>query len=95
MENMEGQKMAKNKIVETLKEVDFRSLKFPLAVVYNKPKDFPFAYVVRIWDTDKPTDTVFISKELEECRREIKAAGFTLWVGRDKSDHPCVVETWM
>lgn len=84
----------KNKIVGSLKEVDYRGM-FPLAVIYNKPSDFPTAYVVRIWDVNSPTNIVFVASSLEECRKDIRAAGFTVWFDRSKEDDTCIVETWM
>ena len=95
MENTEEAKMIKNKFEGTLKDVDFSELIFPVAVIYNKPKDFPTCFAIRIFDGNKPTNVVFLSTNLEECRKELNKAGFALWCGRDKRDDKCIVETWM
>lgn len=36
--------------MESMRQVDFSDLIFPLIVVYRKPKDYPDAYVARVWE---------------------------------------------
>ena len=42
--------MQKEKLMESMRQVDFSDLSFPLIVVYRKPKDYPDAYVARVWE---------------------------------------------
>lgn len=87
--------MNESKIVDTLKRVDTRGLLLPMAVIYEKPKDFPENYVVRIWDTTKPTNIVYVSDDLEKCRKEINELGLMLRMGAENADDPCIVEVWI
>ena len=87
--------MIESKIVDTLKRVDTRGLLLPMAVIYDKPTDFPENYVVRIWDTNVPTNIAYISDNLEACRKEIRALGLMVCLGRELDDDPCIVEAWI
>lgn len=89
--------MKENKIVESLCQVDLSELAFPLATIYEKPLDFPDAFVARIWDGKgaKPTDTMIKRDSLQEIREDIVAAGFITSFIRAEDDDPCIVETWM
>ena len=85
----------KNKKVYSLKEVDFSNLDIPMAVVFEKPADFPDKYIVRIFDCNIPTNILIIRDSLEECREDITAAGFLACLERDSRDALSIVETWI
>lgn len=89
--------MKENKIVGSLCQVDFSGLSFPLVTVYEKPLDFPNAYVARVWDGKgpKPTNVMIKRDTLREIREDIRAAGFATSFGRTEDDDPRIVETWM
>lgn len=57
--------------------MDFSDLKCPLITIYEKPLDFPNAFVARVWDGAGPraTNTIIMRFSLEECREDIQAAG--------------------
>lgn len=87
-----------DKIVESMTQVDFSEIKLPMAVIYDSPEDYPGEHVCRIWDGGaglRPTDTIMKGKTLEEMRKDIQAAGFTLRFPRAEGDDPTIVETWM
>lgn len=86
-----------NKMVESMSQVDFSGLKLPLITIYEKPLDFPNAFVARVWDGEGPkaTNTIIMRFSLEECREDIQAAGFTVKFPRAEGDEPHIVETWM
>ena len=84
----------KNNFVDTLSKVDLQGMKMPLAVIYERPIDFPNHFVVRIFDVNIPTDIVYLSENLEDCRKEISEIGLQVCFGRSKEDHKCIVETW-
>ena len=86
-----------NKIMESMSQVDFSDLKCPLITIYEKPLDFPNAFVARVWDGvgPKATNTIIMRFSLEECREDIQAAGFLVQFPRAEGDEPHVVETWM
>lgn len=84
-----------NKIVNTLKEVNFKGIKTPMVVVYGRPEDFPCKYVARVFSLDKPTNVLIVRDTLEECREDITAAGFLVCMERNKGDKKSIIETWM
>ena len=86
-----------NKRVESMSQVDFSDLKCHLITIYEKPLDFPNAFVARGWDGVWPraTNTIIMRFSLEECREDIQAAGFLVQFPRAEGDEPHVVETWM
>ena len=87
--------IAVNKVVNTMKEVDFEGMKLPMVAVYEKPLDFPDKYIARVFDCEKPTNVIIIRDSLEECREDITAAGFLVCLERSPSDVISIVEIWM
>ena len=88
--------MQQEKIIGSLKRVDFSDLWFPMIVVYKNPKDSPEAYVARVWEAARnlPTNTLIKRETLKEIRRDIREAGFTTRIARQQGDDPVIVETW-
>ena len=89
-----GMTTVANKVVDTLSKVDLRWLKMPIAVIYEKPFDFPDHFVVRIFDVNIPTNVVYLSETLEDCRKEVSKIGLKVCFSRDKKDPKSVIETW-
>lgn len=89
--------MKENKIVESLCKVDFSELAFPMVTIYEKPLDFPDAFVARVWDGKgaKPTNALISRSTIQDIREDIRAAGFTTVFRRAEEDDPHIVETWM
>lgn len=83
--------------MESMRQVDFLDLRFPLIAVYKKPKDYPDAYVARVWEGARnlPTNTLIKRETLQEIRKDIKAAGFTIRLTRTEGEDPVIVETWL
>lgn len=86
-----------NEIVESLKQVDFSGLGFPLVTIYEKPSDFPGAFVARVWEGNgvRPTNVMIKRYSLQEIREDITAAGFCTRFDRAEGDEPHIVETWI
>lgn len=89
--------MKENKIVESLCQVDYSALVFPLVTIYERPLDFPDAIIARVWEGKgaKPTNTMIKRSTVQEIREDIRAAGFTTVFHRAEDDDPYIVETWM
>lgn len=87
----------KNKIVPSMKLVDFSDMDVPLAVIYNRPEDFPDRVVARVWEgsINRPTNTCCLYPDVDGSRKDLQAAGFELLMARDFRDEPCIVETWI
>lgn len=82
-------------IVNSLREVDFTGMKMPIITIYEKPIDYPDGYIARVFELEKPTNTLIHKSSLEECRADIKAAGFKICVPRSENDVLSVVESWI
>ena len=89
--------MKENKIVESLCQVDFSELNFPMATIYEKPLDFPNEFVARVWDGKgaKPTNIIIKRATVQEIREDIRAAGFTTVFVRTEDDDTNIVEIWI
>jgi hypothetical protein len=82
--------------------VDFnKEFYFPMAVIFNKPTDFPDKVVIRIFDINPKKGKAFgtefyeLSDSLEDARGKIPSY-FTECFPRDENeDDPNIVETWM
>ena len=63
-----------NKMVESMSQVDFSDLKCPMITIYEKPLDFPNAFIARVWDGNGPkvTNTIIMRFSLQECREDIQ-----------------------
>lgn len=81
--------------MESIKEVDFSGLRVPFVAVYNSPDDFRGMYVARVYDLDKPTDTIMLKKTLEEITADIEENTKMVFVSRGKEDVPALVGVWM
>ncbi len=83
--------------MESMRQVDFSDLRFPLIAVYKKPKDYPDAYVARVWEGARnlPTNTLIKRETLQEIRKDIKSAGFTIRLTPAEGEDPVIVETWL
>lgn len=87
--------MASDITVNSLREVDFTGMKMPIITIYEKPLDYPSSYIARVFELEKPTNTLICKNSLEECRADIKAAGFKICVPRSENDVLSVVESWI
>ena len=86
-----------NKMVESMTQVDLSEIKMPMAVIYDSPKDFPGMYLCRIWEGEgcHPTNTAMQKNSLDEMRKDIQAAGFSIRIPRAEDDDPVILETWI
>lgn len=86
-----------NKKADSLNLVDYSDMKIPMAVVYNKPLDFPDKVIVRVFEgaTNQPTNVYCEYDTIEECRRDAYAAGFVTRFDRSQSDDIHIVESYM
>ncbi len=83
------------KQISSIQEVDFSGLRVPFIAVYQSPEDFPGRYVARIFELDKPTDTVIVKKTLPELQEEIQAHTGKTFIPRESGDVPCLVGVWI
>lgn len=83
------------KKVESIKEIDFSGLKVPFIAVYQHPEDFPEKYVARIYELDKPTDTLMVKDTLEEIEEDIRENTGMTFIPRGTEDVLSLVGVWM
>jgi hypothetical protein len=82
-----------DKKVENFYSVDYSYIDFPLITIYKNTTDYPNCYVARLWDTNKPTNVIMVSKDIETIRKNIPVGMYKL--GRRENDDKCIVETWI
>jgi hypothetical protein len=71
----------------------------PIWTIYAHPKDFPDAYVARMFETGPegepvPTKVMLASPEIEALRAAFSHAGLTR-LDRNEGDQPEIVESWI
>lgn len=86
--------MRENRI-SSIREVDFSGLKVPFIAVYQSPEDFPGQCVARIYELDKPTDTILVKETFEEIQEDIKRYSDKIFIQREKEDVLSLVGVWM
>lgn len=79
----------------TIQDVDFSGLKVPFIAVYDSPEDFPEQYVARIYELDKPTDTVMVKRTLTELQEDIRKYTGKIFIPKGNKDVPSLVGVWM
>ncbi len=71
----------------------------PMLVIYKNPKDYPGAFVVRLWrvvhSATEPAATPYcmLATSLEQAR-VLLPRGLACIV-RGETDDPCIMETWL
>lgn len=83
------------KKVESIKEIDLSGLKVPFIAVYQHPENFPEKYVARIYELDKPTDTLMVKDTLEEIEEDIRENTRMTFIPRGTEDVLSLVGVWM
>ena len=83
------------KLATTIKEVDLTNLKVPAIVIYDHPSDYPKHYVARVFDGDKPTDTIMLNKSLGSIYDDISDNTDMIFISRGPEDDPCIEGVWM
>lgn len=85
----------KEKRVGSIRNVDLSDLRFPLIAVYESPADFKGKCVARVFDMDKPTDTIIVKDTTEEINEDIGRNTHMAYMERDPNDVPSLVGVWM
>jgi hypothetical protein len=71
---------------------------FTVWTVYDHPRDFPHNFVARkhevVKGATRPTANFFVGHDLAAIRAIFMTAGLACFK-RDKTDDPCIIETWM
>ena len=83
------------KRVNSISEVDMSGLFMPLIAVYEHPEDYPDKYVARVFDVDRPTDTVVIKDSLLEIQRDIGENTSRIFAPRGAEDVRSLVGVWI
>ena len=84
-----------DKTVNSIQQIDLSDLKIPVAAVHNKPLDYPDKCVARIFDLDKPTNTVVVKDDLESLMNDIKSNTNLTFLQRGAEDVESLVGVWM
>lgn len=84
-----------DKKADSIKQIDMRNLKLPLAAVHVNPLDYPGKAMVRIFDVDRPTNAVIVKDTLEEVMNDIKNNTNMVFMPRGAEDVASLVGVWM
>lgn len=84
-----------DKQVNSIRDVDFRGMRLPVIAIYEKPAEYPDKIVARVFDVDKPTDTVMVKDTFREVQQDIARNTNKHFLLRDAKDDPCIVGTWI
>lgn len=82
----------KDVIIESFNQVNVSRMKMPFIVIYDHPKDYLNSYVARLFDVNKPTNVVIVSKNLEELRNEIPKG--MVKFNRENEDDEKIIESY-
>jgi hypothetical protein len=74
-------------------EWDTTGFKLPIWTVYERPKDFPNNYVVRLFDLEGPTKQHIVVETLAQAREAVPA-GLACFAQCDPLE-PQIVEAWL
>lgn len=85
----------KEKRADSISEVDMSGLKMPFIAVYDHPVDFPDHYVARIFDINRPTDTIIIKNSLADIQKDIRENTAMLFMLRGAEDVKSLVGVWV
>lgn len=85
----------KEKRVGSIRNVDLSGLRFPVIAVHESPEDFKGQCVARVFDMDKPTDTIIVKDTVEEINEDIRRNTHMAYMERDPNDVPSLVGVWM
>jgi hypothetical protein len=71
----------------------------PMWTVYDHPRDFPDAFVARLWKVGRggrpvATGQTVVSHDIEIIRGAFRDAGLTC-LPRQEADDPKIVEVWL
>lgn len=66
---------------------------YPSFVVYRYPRDFKDKYVVRLFNSGKPTRLITLSDSLDDARKTIPLNYIKF--ERSRTDDKVIVETWL
>ena len=83
-----------NKIVNNVKEMDFGGMRLPIIAVYDSPEDFPGRAVARLYDVDRPTETIMVRTTAREIHKEIRENTGMVFFQRGAEDVRSLVGVW-
>lgn len=79
-------------VIDNFNQVNVSRMKMPFIVLFDHPEDYNEDYVARLFDIDKPTNIVIISKDLEELRNKIPKG--MVKFNRQKEDDEKIIESY-
>ena len=83
-----------SKIIKSIKDANTREISLPMAVLYNRPKDYPNNIVARIWSgtIPAPSNVVVLYNSMMEAKEDLK--GY-LCLPRMQTDDPCIISCYL
>lgn len=66
----------------------------PMIAVYDSPEDFPGRAVARLYDVDRPTETIMVRPTVKEIQKEIRENSGMMFFRRGAEDVRSLVGVW-
>ena len=85
----------REKSVESVNKIDFTDLKVPCIAVYEHPDDYPKKCVARVYDLEKPTNTMMLKDTVDEITKDITENTGMTFVPRGPEDVLSLVGIWI
>lgn len=85
----------KDKIVESIGQADLNGMVCPTVVVYKSPKDYPGKCVARVFDMNRPTDTVILKDTAEAIYWDMQEHTEMTFFERLPWDDEKIVGAWV
>lgn len=65
--------------------------------IFDKPLDYPDGVVARMFVMDKPTNSMFTARTVDEAREILHMLypGILHCLPRNRHDEPAIVESWL
>ena len=80
---------------DSLVNVDYSDLIYPIIVVFEPPVDFPDDIIARVFNIDNPTDIFVKYETVEDAREDARKAGFQRLIPRSPLDSPYILESYI
>lgn len=80
-------------ILDSLEEVDMSDLNLPLIAVFEHPRDYPEKIVARIFDGERPSNTILLKDKITDMMAELATTSM-VWMPPHKDD-PSNLIGWM
>ena len=85
----------KDLIIDSISQIDMRSLRLPEIAIHMHPSDYPNKYLARVFDREVPTNAIIIKDSLEELQKDIGENTNMVFLERTDKDVESMLGVWI